>query len=101
MNKNEVIYREYGKGGGDPIYQQVGERLAKEVGERLAKEAPYKRYRYRSAYGWIIIEARNSEDALNGVRNHENVLNETRQLTTGEVLIENLEVWEGTCYVRA
>ena len=37
---DDVTYREYGKGGGDPIYQEVGKRLAEELPKKSAPKSP-------------------------------------------------------------
>lgn len=47
-------------------------------------------YRYRGPYGYVMIGARDYQDALNEAR---------RSLTEGDVTIENLQVWDGNQYV--
>jgi hypothetical protein len=50
-------------------------------------------YRYRGAYGWIMIGARDRKDALNEA---------FRSLTIERIeTLENLEVWNGERYVGA
>lgn len=45
-------------------------------------------YRYSGRYGWVMIGAKDDQDALRQA-----------QLSTGEVpLLENLQVWDGNAY---
>ena len=45
-------------------------------------------YRYRGRYGWIMIGATDTDDALN----------EASRSTAGECLIDNLQKWDGNEY---
>lgn len=47
-------------------------------------------YRYRGPYGYVMISARDHQDALNEAR---------RSLTEGDATIDNLQVWDGNQYV--
>lgn len=47
-------------------------------------------YRYRGPYGYVMIGARDHQDALNEAR---------RSLTEGDATIDNLQVWDGEQYV--
>jgi hypothetical protein len=47
-------------------------------------------YRYKGRYGWIMIGAKNTKDALSEARR-----------STDNVTADNLEVWNGTAYVKA
>lgn len=47
-------------------------------------------YRYRGPYGYVMIGARDHQDALNEAR---------RSLTEGDATIDNLQVWDGNQYV--
>ena len=49
-------------------------------------------YRYRGAYGWIMIGAKDTRDALREA---------ARSMTYHGILIENLEIWNGDRYVAA
>lgn len=48
-------------------------------------------YRYRGAYGWVMIGAKDTCDALREA---------ARSMTYHGIAIENLEMWNGECYVR-
>lgn len=48
-------------------------------------------YRYRGRYGWVMIGARDNQDALN----------EAKRSVGGPVSIDNLEAWDGNRYVPA
>ena len=48
---------------------------------------PYKSYRYRGGYGWIMIGAIDDDEALR----------EARRSTDG-VVVSNLQRWNGTEY---
>jgi len=49
-------------------------------------------YRYKGIFGWIMIGAKDDEDALKEAR---------RSMSTSSVQLENLEKWDGTAYVSA
>ncbi|MDB5177516.1 MAG: hypothetical protein JWN75_1184 [Candidatus Saccharibacteria bacterium] len=49
----------------------------------------FKSYRYRGRYGWIMIGARDTMDALN----------EAYRSTGVNSAIANLQIWNGTEYV--
>ena len=49
-------------------------------------------YRYRGLYGWIMIGAKGTNDALKQA---------SRSMTRRVPTIENLQVWNGTEYVPA
>ena len=51
---------------------------------------PFDSYRYRGRYGFIMIGARDTADALN----------EARQSTDGPVTLDHLEKWDGTQYTE-
>ncbi len=46
-------------------------------------------YRYAGPYGWIMI----------GAKDNENALNEAARSTEGQVKIEYLQIWDGNDYV--
>lgn len=46
-------------------------------------------YRYRGRYGWIMI----------GARDHDDALREARRSTDYPVTSDKLEIWNGTNYV--
>jgi hypothetical protein len=46
-------------------------------------------YRYKGAYGWIMIGAKDAADALNEAN---------RSLSTGKAIAANLEIWDGAQY---
>jgi hypothetical protein len=45
-------------------------------------------YRYRGRYGWIMIGARDDNDALK----------EAQRSTSDKVIIDNLQIWKGSQY---
>lgn len=45
-------------------------------------------YRYKGRYGWIMIGAKDDNDALN----------EAKRSTSDKVTMENLQVWKGSQY---
>lgn len=45
-------------------------------------------YRYKGRYGWIMIGAKDDNDALN----------EAQRSTSDKVTMENLQVWKGSQY---
>jgi hypothetical protein len=45
-------------------------------------------YRYKGRFGWIMIGARDDQDALR----------EAQRSTSDKVLIENLQIWGGESY---
>lgn len=49
-------------------------------------------YRYAGNYGWIMIGAKNNQDAICEAK---------RSLSNGEPVIENLQVWNGCEYIKA
>lgn len=52
---------------------------------------PFDSYRYRGRYGFIMIGARDTAEALS----------EARRSTDGPVTIDHLEKWDGTRYTVA
>lgn len=48
-------------------------------------------YRYKGRYGWIMIGAKNTDDALSEAR---------RSTYNKQAEIENLEIWAGNQYER-
>jgi hypothetical protein len=46
-------------------------------------------YRYKGRFGWIMIGARDNEDALN----------EAGRSTDDEIKGENLQIWDGARYI--
>jgi hypothetical protein len=46
-------------------------------------------YRYNGRYGWIMIGARDTSDAISEAKR-----------STDNVTIDRLQVWNGTCYVN-
>lgn len=49
-------------------------------------------YRYKSAYGYIMIGATDNVDALSEAN---------RSVSSGQATLEMLEIWNGTTYVSA
>lgn len=49
-------------------------------------------YRYRGAWGWIMIGAINHDDALSEAQ---------RSLSHRTATLDNLQVWDGSTYVDA
>ena len=47
-------------------------------------------YRYKGTYGYIMIGAKDNEDALN----------EASRSTKSPIELENLQVWNGTQYIN-
>jgi len=45
-------------------------------------------YRYRGRYGWIMIGARDDNEALR----------EAQRSTSDKVIIDNLQIWKGSQY---
>ena len=45
-------------------------------------------YRYKGRYGWIMIGAKDDNDALN----------EAQRSTSDKVTMNNLQIWNGTNY---
>jgi hypothetical protein len=45
-------------------------------------------YRYRGRYGWIMIGAKDDNDALR----------EAQRSTSDKVIIDNLQIWKGNQY---
>jgi hypothetical protein len=52
---------------------------------------PFDSYRYRGRYGFIMIGARDTAEALS----------EARRSTDGPVTLDHLEKWDGTRYTAA
>lgn len=52
---------------------------------------PFDSYRYRGRYGFIMIGARDTAEALS----------EARRSTDGPVTLDHLEKWDGTQYTEA
>lgn len=64
---------------------------AQYICDRPLAAAPLKSYRYKDAYGWIMIGAKNDADALaQAARSFSD------KRTTADA--DNLERWNGSCY---
>ena len=48
-------------------------------------------YRYRGRYGWIMIGAKDDNDALR----------EAQRSTSDKVTMDNLQIWKGVKYEKA
>lgn len=47
-------------------------------------------YRYQGKYGWIMIGAKDNQDALNEAN---------RSLSEGKAKLENLQIWDKNKYI--
>lgn len=63
--------------------------MNKDICDRPLAAKGLKSYRYRGSYGWIMIGARDTYDALS----------EAGRSTKNKIIIENLQEWNGTEYV--
>lgn len=63
--------------------------MLRPIVERPLATDGFTSYRYKGRYGWIMIGARSVEDALK----------EASHSTSEEVIIDNLQVWNGEEYM--
>lgn len=56
--------------------------------EKPLAVCPYKSYRYRGAFGWVMIAAMDNEDALK----------EAQRSVESTVTMDRLEYWDGQQY---